>query len=108
MSAFLSLAIFRDSLGRRCAAAICSCRVIRDTHSDKITSQPRLENVLFPGKYPLLLLREIAIDVPFYFIKYMVAAAAAAAAAAAVAATAVAVASIDRKRVYPSFLIFPR
>lgn len=103
MSAFLlSLAIFRDSLGRRCAAAICSCRVIRDTHSDKITSQPRLENVLLPAKYPLLLLREIAIDVPFYFIKYV------AAAAAAAAATAAAVASIDRKRVYPSFLIFPR
>lgn len=104
MSAFLSLAIFRDSLGRRCVAAICSCRVIRDTHSDKITSQTRLENVLFPAKYSLLLLREIAIDVPFYFIKYM----AAAAAAAAAAATAAAVASIDRKRVYPSFLIFPR
>lgn len=103
MSAFLlSFAIFRDSLGRGCAAAICSCRVTRDTHSDKITSQPRLENVLLPGKYPLLLLREIAIDVPFYFIKYV------AAAAAAAAATAAAVASIDRKRVYPSFLIFPR
>lgn len=85
MSAFLlSLAIFRDSLGRRCAAAICSCRVIRDTRSDKITSQPRLENVLLPGKYPLLLLREIAIDVPFYFIKYVAAAAAAAAAAASI------------------------